>query len=752
MKTKKLLTLSVLFAYSQFTFIMAQEKLPPDWQTKTRAKFDAIKAKEVTFEVFEKAEREDYLRLQAISNKTASIYSPKPSKSKCGNGDFESSATIPDPLEWTGGSGNITNGMSDGFLYGPIGNINSHHTIVTSGLDPTVSSINQVHGGARALRLGNNYSTNGISCISKTFTLSNLDPINFWYAPFLLDPGSAHTDINIAPSFEVIVKTYPSGIVIPGAVNLGNGTNKLTADMNNPFFKVKPGTNWVYKEWSCVEIKIPSTYLNQMITIEFIVKDCNYSPPFGGGHPGYVYIDDFCGNCIGSNDGWVSFNSNSTDCRTGKICFNYGLPTNGTLIGTAVISLAIYQNGSATPITTLTSPTLSSGSSYCFNFPCTSPLLNSSFGGFDFVATGTFKLGTSTTTKTVGTVPYGQYVGNNNDCQCGFPTPEGVFCCDSVINLIKNPCFEAGNSGFSSQYAFQPLTSINSVLPGQYTVSNNASNICSNWKVKDHTACTKPGNSKVLLINGETTQGSNTNNVIWEQNVSGLETNKTYQFCAYFKNFPACCFDIKPKVRVDINSGGSSGWTTINTSSSDCDWQLVSFQFNAATSNINIKIYLEETTKGDGNDLAIDDISLQKMSQVAVDFSVTNNSTIGGNCQITASVNGITAGDDILSGKNCKYVWIIGKLKSMSPLTFDGTPIYQGAPNWGLTTNFPGFTCQQGVPYLIYLFVTGCDCAAPGADYQISMNGQTLRVKPEQDNEVKAIIKKYVDEFVISNK
>ena len=218
------------------------------------------------------------------------------------------------------------------------------------------------------------------------------------------------------------------------------------------------------------------------------------------------------------------------------------------------------------------------------------------------------------------------------------------------------------------------------------------------------------------------------------------------------KNLPACCFDVKPRIRVEITPGGTLPWTTINTSAAVCDWQLVELSFTATSASVTIKIYLEETTKGDGNDLAIDDISLQKLPQANVQITVQNQSVSGANCQITASLNTLSNGDDALpSGQNCKYVWVIGKLATLTPVpTFSGVPMLggnMGNPAWGLTTTFPGFNCQTNQTYLVYLYVYDCDCLATGSDYQITLdNGRTQKLTKTQEKalhtKVQEIIRK----------
>ncbi len=337
------------------------------------------------------------------------------------------------------------------------------------------------------------------------------------------------------------------------------------------------------------------------------------------------------------------------------------------------------------------------------------------------------------------------------NCKGSPPQSTGAYCCDGK-NLVKNPSFEDGNTGFSSQYGYQNTVAANSVIPGQYAIltSANAAAICNKWQLKDHTFCAAGYNSKVLVINGETTQPSNASNIIWQQNVGGLEPGQDYKFCAYMKNFPACCFDVKPKVKVDATPGSSSGWVVVDAGTGACDWQLVEFSFTATSASVNLQIFLEETTKGDGNDLAIDDISLQKLPKSTVMISVQNQSITPTSCQITASINSISNGDDALPHNSCKYVWVIGNLSTISPPAFSGTPIFGGSmgySTWGLTTTFPGFTCTPKQPYLIYLYVYDCDCLATGYDYQITLdNGRVQKLSANEE----ALLHKKVAELIKS--
>jgi hypothetical protein len=147
------------------------------------------------------------------------------------------------------------------------------------------------------------------------------------------------------------------------------------------------------------------------VTVEFVAGDCGF-----GGHYGYAYVDNFCGDCAGSPEGNITFDAAaSSSCGPGSLCFDYSLPRSPAGTGSVTISLDIYQYGVL--LTTMVSPTLTSGSSYCFSIvPLSIPGIDPNAGGFDFVATGAFAIGnTMLAPLTVGTAPDGVRVGPNND-------------------------------------------------------------------------------------------------------------------------------------------------------------------------------------------------------------------------------------------------------------------------------------------------------------------------------------------------
>lgn len=333
------------------------------------------------------------------------------------------------------------------------------------------------------------------------------------------------------------------------------------------------------------------------------------------------------------------------------------------------------------------------------------------------------------------------------DIQGGEPNNEGAFCCEGD-NLVENGNFENGAGGFNSDYAEDA-----SLYPGAYHVSDDASLF--GTTVTDHSACTDPeqfaDNKSFLLVNGRTTQPSGTTAVIWEQSIQ-IDPEKNYKFCANFKDLPQCTFNIKPEIRLEVN-GQLFDWITIDTNSDDpCDWQQISECFEGENDVLDIKIHLKEDGLGDGNDLAIDDISLQAKLDQNLSISVLHQ---GNPQQLTGSINSIDATDDVLAVEDVcaeqnngyQYNWFVYELANypltqpidfvnMAPDSFAWSSNIGGFNNqlptsanpiWGLTTTFPNYNFEHNKLYVIGLYVPSCcdSCYDEAWSYQITFSSES---------------------------
>jgi hypothetical protein len=343
-----------------------------------------------------------------------------------------------------------------------------------------------------------------------------------------------------------------------------------------------------------------------------------------------------------------------------------------------------------------------------------------------------------------------------------------VYCCTGA-NLLNNGNFEAGNVGFASSYTYQPLVAPNSVIPRQYNVVNypQAATISPQWQVQDHTKCINGANSKFLVVNGRTMLPAGTNSVIWDQ-TAPVTPNAEYKFCANVKNMQQCAFDIKPQVRVVITGGtwttGSSAYQTINVAPGLCNWLQIGGCIKATGQQLRVQIFLLEDGIGDGNDLALDDISLQKKLDQPSTLTVQHQ---GSPTQIIASINSIATSDDILVTTACNtqnaytYQWFVYEVTAapgfpMVPGTNAWSTNIAGYNNqtslpvgpWALTTTFPGYNFAPNKLYLIGLSIPSCcnSCYADKWMYQITgffgfTTPQTYNLTEEMKDYIRAMIK-----------
>jgi len=363
-----------------------------------------------------------------------------------------------------------------------------------------------------------------------------------------------------------------------------------------------------------------------------------------------------------------------------------------------------------------------------------------------------------------------EIVGVDNICiqECDIDVGqegETDYCCDSDINEIKNGNFEGGNSGFTSSYSVGS-NSLYGTVPGQYYVGTNADGlaISSLWNVNDHSACTIGSiNDEVLFINGKTTQPPTTESVVYQQNIMLGSANEEgrYKFCANFKNMPQATFDIIPQIDIRVNGiSQTGGYVTLNNTivTDPCSWELVGFDF-IAVGSVNIEVFLKEDGFGDGNDFAMDDISIQKLQDPNYSITVQHQ---GDPQVITGSINSIAVADDSLECESKDYCWYVVEVTNYGggSISYDintfasgnstGSssyiPSYMpcGTP-WNLTTTYPCYPFAQDTLYMIGLYTPPnpeC-CLDEGWSYQLTFNHNRSSgvLSEDQKDEIRSMLK-----------
>lgn len=458
------------------------------------------------------------------------VIANNPVNSICGDGDFEADSLNPPAVEWAGAWGNLTSSTNDPSLgaytagYLPASGINhpissftncmnglvsdqpfqNHHSIVSVANDPLVGSLLSTTANSSsnyALRIGNGCNGNGSELLSKKFVVSGNGIIKFSYA---LVMNGIHDSLT-NPSFWV--KIYDSiGNLIPGKVYLdpyGPPADHIVSSPTDPFFQHFNDTiNFTgvinFKGWVCAKIDL-SQNIGQTVSVALITTDC----PFGG-HWGYGYIDNWCGNCEGSTTGTVNVEIPDSCIAEGpQINVDYTLPIIGTDTGSVSITLTFYYNGVATGYT-LVSPILNANGTYSFTADADSLPCNGA--GYDVVAQANFTVGppfNPTFYSITSPDPFstsGIEPGLNNDLVC---CPTLAQICDSTdANLIANAdacCYQVliSNKFSNSYFTGISITSDNLSIA---SISANNSWSTISYQTPNHVIFSKIGSSSGIPL------------------------------------------------------------------------------------------------------------------------------------------------------------------------------------------------------------------------------------------------------------
>ncbi|NRA31236.1 MAG: hypothetical protein HRU11_13355 [Parvularculaceae bacterium] len=168
-----------------------------------------------------------------------------------------------------------------------------------------------------------------------------------------------------------------------------------------------------------------------------------------------------------------------------------------------------------------------------------------------------------------------------------------------AANLIVNGDFEAGNTGFSSDYLF----TTSNRNPAQYTVGTNPRAWNSNLRsFGDNTT----GSTNMMIVNGSQSVGD----VVWRQSVA---VN------------PATSYDFSMFVRSAFSGSGDSqlrinGQTVGDPFLEDdvTDWLEIKRSWESGLSSIALIEIINLGTAFGGNDFAFDDISFLEGDTSAV--------------------------------------------------------------------------------------------------------------------------------------
>jgi hypothetical protein len=206
-------------------------------------------------------------------------------------------------------------------------------------------------------------------------------------------------------------------------------------------------------------------------------------------------------------------------------------------------------------------------------------------------------------------------------------------------NLIVNGDFESGNTGFSTVYTFSPGDIFG---PATYDILSNPNSAhASAASFGDHTS----GSGLMMAINGSDLPGQ----VVWSQAVP-VTANTDYEFSAWITSW----FLVSPaQLEFRINGSQIGIFTTTRISG---EWEQFAVGWNSGNSTLATIEIMNSNTVLFGNDLAIDDLTLQNLpcqSNILINNNFESGNT-GFSSGYTFTTGNITAGAtyDVVSNPN----------------------------------------------------------------------------------------------------
>jgi len=206
----------------------------------------------------------------------------------------------------------------------------------------------------------------------------------------------------------------------------------------------------------------------------------------------------------------------------------------------------------------------------------------------------------------------------------------------SGVNLITNGDFEAGNTGFTSEYTIWPYT-WGDMSESYYSVVASPNSIHSGYcTCTDHTG----SGGKQLVING-----AGTEKTIWSPTkLVAVTPNTNYQF-TYWVQTVVKNNDPSPS-KLQLYANGVAAGPVYTANPTTGSWMSFVYNWNSGSSTtVNLQLKNENFVSG-GNDFALDDISFQAILQISSSVKVTLDKAPS-LLIVTAAANPVAAGTNV---------------------------------------------------------------------------------------------------------
>lgn len=170
-------------------------------------------------------------------------------------------------------------------------------------------------------------------------------------------------------------------------------------------------------------------------------------------------------------------------------------------------------------------------------------------------------------------------------------------------NLIQNPSFEDGNTGFSTLYTYNPVSLWSE---GTYTVTNNPNSVHSGF-----TACAAHEGTQMMVLNGSVSLAQ-----IWCQSIP-VTPNTNYVFWAW-----ATSVNPSNPARLQFSINNNLIGQQLHLTGTLCQWQQFYAVWNSGNQTTADICIVNQNTNPSGNDFALDDLFFGPLCETEESFTV----------------------------------------------------------------------------------------------------------------------------------
>ncbi|MGE3842567.1 MAG: PEP-CTERM sorting domain-containing protein [Vicinamibacterales bacterium] len=166
-----------------------------------------------------------------------------------------------------------------------------------------------------------------------------------------------------------------------------------------------------------------------------------------------------------------------------------------------------------------------------------------------------------------------------------------------AANIVINPAFSLGDSGFTSGYSAASGGPGSCWPEGVYAVVTSPNACHPSWAAfGDHTT----GSTQMMVVNGAGTPGV----IAWSE-VLGVLPNTQY----YFSAWVASVYPVSP-AQLQFSINGTTLGSIFAASPTPGSWQQFFAPWNSGSNTTATIALVNQNTIADGNDFALDDIML----------------------------------------------------------------------------------------------------------------------------------------------